>query len=140
MKCVKCKKEIPQESVYCMFCGCKQEKPPKKKTRSHKGTGSVSLVNGRYQARLTINGKRKSLGYYNTKAEALNAIRQADIERMSASRYDYTLEDLYNEWSQRHYETISHSAELSYKAAWKYMPHQRYKGKRYKDITFSRMY
>jgi integrase len=119
MKCVKCKKEIPPESVYCMFCGKKQTE--KKKTRSHKGTGSVSLVNGRYQARLTINGKRKSLGCYSTKAEALEAIKKADTDLLKSDKYNATVEDIYLAWSGVHYDTISDSAETSYRNAWKHM-------------------
>ena len=44
MLCIKCKQEIPDISVYCMFCGKKQvstSAAPVKKARNPNGTGTV---------------------------------------------------------------------------------------------------
>lgn len=45
MRCIKCNREIPEESVYCMFCGKKQEIVPKHRKRSN-GSGSIAKLQG----------------------------------------------------------------------------------------------
>lgn len=41
MICIRCGKEISDESVYCMFCGRKQTRAERKNTRSPNGTGTA---------------------------------------------------------------------------------------------------
>lgn len=47
MECIKCKKEIPAGSVFCCWCGKKQEAAPKKALKRANGTGTVYKLQGR---------------------------------------------------------------------------------------------
>lgn len=47
MQCVKCKKEIPEESVFCLYCGKKQSAEPRKAMKRANGMGSVYKLSGR---------------------------------------------------------------------------------------------
>ena len=41
MNCVKCKKAIPEDAIFCPYCGKKQQSEKKKKKKRATGTGSV---------------------------------------------------------------------------------------------------
>ncbi len=57
MKCRKCKKEIPDESKFCLHCGAKQNDPKRRK-------------DGLLEKSITLNGKRKT--FYAKTARELN--------------------------------------------------------------------
>ncbi|EEG29954.1 hypothetical protein CLOSTMETH_02493 [[Clostridium] methylpentosum DSM 5476] len=40
MDCKKCKKEIPEESTYCNFCGAPKRQKPKRQKRAETGRGA----------------------------------------------------------------------------------------------------
>ena len=56
MQCVKCKKELPEGAVYCLYCGKKQVSAVKRKRHAKRpaGTGSIYKLSGKrsrpYQA------------------------------------------------------------------------------------------
>ena len=55
--CIKCKQEIPDISVYCMFCGKKQvstSAAPVKKARNPNGTGTVFKRGRTWSARVRV--------------------------------------------------------------------------------------
>ena len=52
MNCKKCKKDIPNISLYCMFCGSPQKKNPKKKM--------YQRPDGLYEKAIIIDGKKKA--------------------------------------------------------------------------------
>lgn len=58
MLCIKCKKEIPANAVYCSFCGKKQatkEKGKREKSRGAQGAGSIrKRPDGYWEARYTV--------------------------------------------------------------------------------------
>jgi integrase len=93
------------------------------------GYGSVYKVSGNrrrpWAARVTTgwtpDGKlqRYLIGYYKTKAEALEALAAYNKNPIGEIR-DKTLGDLYSEWSDRYYnKDLSKSTVDSYKAAWR---------------------
>ena len=51
VRCKKCRKDIPDESVYCLFCGTKQVKEKKKALKRANGTGTVYKLRGRRKRR-----------------------------------------------------------------------------------------
>lgn len=61
--------------------------------------------------------KRECLGYFESAADAMNAL--SEWNRTRGSKVNYTLEDLYNEWKIKGYESISRSTADCYRAAWK---------------------
>lgn len=60
MKCKYCKRQIPDESIYCMFCGEKVIKSKKKKAEV-KVPKPRQLPSGSWFAQLTVNGERVSV-------------------------------------------------------------------------------
>lgn len=82
MLCTKCKQEIPDISVYCMFCGKKQVATARVTKKSHNpnGTGTVYKRGSTWTAQLRI--KRggvimsRTKGGFATKAEAINYLPQ----------------------------------------------------------------
>lgn len=121
MECKKCKKDIDEDSLFCKFCGFKVNSEHKKKKRSN-GLGTVYKVNGRrkpWNAYITQNKKRVFLGSFLTQTEANKAILTAQSFGVS-DKNNYTLETLYNEWSDVHFRNISESRQNTYKSAWKW--------------------
>lgn len=80
MICKLCRKEIPDGSIYCMFCGKKQNYAPKKHKNRGNGQGTVyQLPNGKWRATVTLgydeNKKRKTISRnFDKKTDAVNAL------------------------------------------------------------------
>ena len=123
MNCKKCKKEIPEEAVFCPWCGRKQVAEHRVSHRPH-GAGTVYKIAGRknkpWAAMLTVSKSRVFLGTFRTETEAKCAIESALVNGVS-SKNTYTLEALYEEWSEVHYRALSASGTQGYKTAWKYL-------------------
>lgn len=106
-------------------------KKEKKKRKNPNGFGSVYEVkDGRrrkpWVARITTgwtkNGKQKRqvIGYFETSAEALQALVLHQVNPVSP-KADVKLGELYEEWSESKYRRISKPTIDNYKAAWKYL-------------------
>lgn len=123
MLCKKCRKEIPDVSVYCMWCGRKQVQAERIKRRAN-GTGSVYKMSGArakpWRAVVTDGKKRVNVGCYATQTEALKAI-SAYEPKASSVRPDMTIREVYEAWGDVKRDTLSPSAWTTYEAAWKRM-------------------
>ena len=125
MLCVKCKKEIPDGSVFCNHCGKKQVRDQSRKRKRLHGTGSV-VKDSRNKSRPWIAhapssrfGKsRLYLGSFATYKEAQDAIDKY-IREGRPELYGATLETVYKLWSEAHYKQVSESAINLYSAMWK---------------------
>ncbi len=126
MICKKCRKTITDGSLYCNYCGKKQETAKRKVRRRASGTGAI-YKDARYANPYIVRmpstrygGGRKYLGSYPTMVAAQAALENAT--RVSANdRYNYTLEQLYQEWSALHYETLTPSGIQGYTTAYTYI-------------------
>ena len=127
--CVKCKKEIPEDSLFSQFCGKKQASTPgKKNKRRSNGSGTVYKQSGRrrkpWAAVATVyqNGIRSTtfLGCFATEKEASEAVAKLDLQNLP-TEYNATLEDVYNEWSRTHFDTVGASSVEGYETAWKHL-------------------
>lgn len=123
MVCKKCRKEIPDISVYCMFCGRKQVNAERIKRRAN-GTGSVYKMSGArakpWRAVASVNGKRVPIGCYTTQTDALKAL--AAYEPPTSSIHaDMTIREVYEAWGDVKRDTLSASAWTTYESAWKRM-------------------
>ena len=126
MICIKCSAEIPENSIYCNICGCKQEKPTRSTKKRGNGQGTVwKRPCGTWAAQVTLgyymqNGKRKrktAQKYgFQTKKEAvayINALFSAPEKSRTI-----TLSELW-ELFQRDLDALSASKRTAYRIAWK---------------------
>lgn len=127
MICIKCKKEIENDSIYCRFCGKKQISERKRSTRSRpNGTGSVYKRGKTWEACVVRgyivgeDGKRKAVrsvkGGFKTKKEAMEylpALRNAPTRKVP------TLQDLWEIYkASKKYQKLSDSRKEKYAIAW----------------------
>lgn len=124
MNCIKCKKEIPEGSLYCNHCGKKQTVTKAKYRKRAHGTGTISKDN-RYKKPYIAHapnsryGKnRVYIGSFATMREAQDAIEKY-IREGRPELYNATLGDIYQKWSGIHFKQVSDSAVSLYSAMWK---------------------
>lgn len=117
--CVKCKKEMPDRSTFCPWCGKKQAREPRKALKRANGMGSAYKLTAPRLRRPWVASKSKVvLGYYATKTDALTAL-EAVSKRDLTERYNMTFEDAYNAWSDEHFRSVGEKGEEAYKNAFK---------------------
>ena len=131
LTCIKCKKELPEGAVYCLYCGKKQVSAAKRKRHAKRpaGTGSIVKLKGArekaYCARLPAqyqDGKavRVIVGCYATYAEAEQALQEAN--KLPPLTGNYTLEDVFELFKKGNYfAALSPSGQDSHEKAWKYL-------------------
>lgn len=124
MNCKKCKKEIPDGSLYCNWCGKKQEKTKQKVHRRAKTTGSINF-DSRYAKpyiartpRTAGGGGYKYIGAFSTRAEAQTAL-DAYFSDIHPKLYNATVAQIYDRWSAVHFEGLTDSGIQGYRAAYK---------------------
>lgn len=125
MLCKKCDKEIPDDALFCSYCGKKQARtaaPPKKRNRRVSGTGGICKLSGKrrkpYEVKVFIGRQYKSMGTFATESEAALFLQNLDIENLS-NRTNWTLKQFYDIWTEsKHYNKLSKSAVQAYSAAW----------------------
>lgn len=124
MRCIKCRKEIPEGSLYCNHCGKKQTAT---RARTHKrshGTGTISR-DKRYKKQWIAHAPASSytnnrvyLGCYETRQEAQEAIDEY-IRNGRPDLYNASLLEVYKLWSGIHFQRVSQSAVNLYTSMWK---------------------
>lgn len=117
MECIKCKKEIPAGSVFCCWCGKKQEAAPKKALKRANGTGTVYKLQGR-RTRPWVAAKGKTIiGYFGKKTAALEAL--ARLQGRSVDEvYNWTFTEVYEAWKDEHFREIGVKGTESYERAY----------------------
>ena len=119
MLCPKCRREIPEDSNICCYCGRVIHRLDPRPKKRPNGSGSVYKLTDKRRKRPWVVAKRgKILGYYATKSAATEALDRL-AGRPVGDAIDLTLSEIYTLWSAEHYPRIGDDAKLSYETAWK---------------------
>ena len=118
MICNKCKKDIPDGSIYCMYCGRKQTIAPRKQSRRPRGTGSVVKYGGGRRKPWIARYDGIMVGSFETKAEAVSALQKV-VDNPISEYYNYTVADLYALWSKDHFKDLTPKGIEQYESAYK---------------------
>lgn len=131
MECRKCKKEIMEGSLFCNFCGAKQE-ATKRKTGGRKrgnGEGTVYPRGETWTARIIVgwwlddegnaHPHLRTKGGFKTKKEALDAI--ATMKKTESDKLaSITFQGLYERWKADHESKVGESTMAGYTASFKH--------------------
>lgn len=116
MNCVKCKKTIPEDAIFCPYCGKKQQSEKKKKKKRANGTGSVIRKPGNRSKPWEAQKSGVYIGAYATKYEAEQALlRLADLP--ASETLNLTFKQVYEKWLPVHSRTLTESGIAGYKFA-----------------------
>lgn len=136
MVCLFCKKEIPDGSAFCNFCGRKQEREYHRKAN---GTGTVYKRGSTYTAkhRTYRNGFliQNTKGGFKTKKAAYDWLADNPAIRTVSKRS--TIGELYADWSAMHYDKISSKKAQAYAAAWRCC--ERIKAYTWDEVTLAQL-
>lgn len=143
MKCCKCRKEIPDESKFCLKCGAKQNLLQSRHTRGN-GQGTAIKRGSTWTAIWTIevypdtkerkiHQKRRWKGGFKTKTAAL-AYAANPIQEEKESP---TLRTYYTGWEKSDMCDLSRSKQTAFKIAWSKM--NELAGKRMDELTINQI-
>lgn len=126
MLCTKCKQEIPDISVYCMFCGKKQVATARVAKKSHNpnGTGTVFKRGRTWSARVRVkrNGvivSERTKGGFATRADAMNYLPQLRQQEHGGAK-SYTVSQMFDLVKQsRKWQEITPDKRSHYLTAYK---------------------
>lgn len=116
MECVKCKKSIQEDALYCQYCGKKQTVTQRKTRKRANGMGSVYKLPGRRSKPWTAVRSGVYLGYYETKTAALQELERTARKNIT-ERYNMTFAEVYEEWKAEHFREVGVSGQTSYMSA-----------------------
>lgn len=115
MLCKSCKREIPDPSIYCMFCGEKVLKERRKRGEVRTPTAK-QLPSGAWFCRVRVGGQDVPITR-DTKEEAVAEAMavKAGIKSPEKARANITLEQAYKKYIESRSGVISPSTEAEYK-------------------------
>jgi integrase len=105
MICVKCKKEIPENSAFCNHCGKSQDKTRKHRKRAN-GTGNISKLSGNRSKPWLARKNGVAIGTYATRTEAQKALERI-TDTSITDKYNMTLKQVYERWKAEHSREIA---------------------------------
>ena len=124
--CKRCGSNLPENALYCPFCGRGINIPPTPKKRGNgqgtaikRGKTWTAIANvATYWEDGRLKRKRVSKGGFKTKKEALEFI--PTLMKGGLIQSDLTMIELYRMWHDQHENDVSKSTMDCYRAAWKF--------------------
>ena len=128
MLCKKCQREIPDGSIYCNWCGIKQIRETRGKSRAN-GEGSVFQRSGSKTWTAEVAFYRDGLRYtatkrgLKTKREALELLPQLRQQALEGKQRasDVTLQQLWEQLEKDWLPGLSKDKASHYRTAWKHL-------------------
>lgn len=123
MQCMRCRRVIPDDAVFCCYCGVRMEGAPavqRRRRRRPRGTGSV-WKDARNKSRpfVAVAADGTRIGTFATSGEAVKALDDVNASKISPERQTYTLADVYDRWSALHFPKITFKAQQTYANAFR---------------------
>ena len=116
-QCVKWKKEIPDGSLFCCWCGRRQQDTQKKSLKRANGTGTVYKLQGRRKRPWVAAKSGVIVGYYDKKTSALEALARLQGRSLDEI-YNWTFKEVYEAWKDEHFRDIGAKGTESYERAY----------------------
>ena len=101
MKCKRCKKNIPDDSKFCSYCGVAVEK-------QH----LTRRADGRYAKTIMVNGKRKT--FYGKNEKEINK-KMIEYNKMEEQKKILPFNTVVDEWEKETYQYIAYNTEKGYR-------------------------
>lgn len=119
MECVKCKKGIPEDALFCPYCGKKQIPEPRKWKKRANGMGTVVKKQGNRSKPWEAQKAGVYIGCYATRYEAEQALLSIPDARI-VETLNMTFRQVYDKWLPEHSRKIGEHGLESYKNAYKH--------------------
>ena len=117
MKCIKCNTVLPEGAIYCHMCGKKQVQEKRKTLKRANGMGTVYKLSGRRKRPWLAAKNKVIIGYYEKKTDALEALEHIAGTPLT-ERYNMTFAQVFQEWKEDHYKSLTKSGINSYNIAY----------------------
>ena len=117
MECVKCRKPLHDDYIFCPYCGKKQISERKHRKRAN-GTGNICKLSGNRSKPWMARKNDICIGTFATRGEAQKALeRLTDVN--VTDKYNLTFKQVYERWYAEHSRKISEKTLKDYAWAFK---------------------
>lgn len=115
MECIKCKKPLQEDFIWCPYCGKKQTAERKHKKRAN-NTGTVYKREGNLERPWIAKKNNIYIGAYKTRTEAQKALDRLTDTTVN-EKYNMTFLQVYEAWKPIHERKVSASQMSCYTMA-----------------------
>jgi integrase len=120
MDCIKCKKPLQDDFLWCPYCGKKQVVEKKHRKRAN-NTGTIYKREGNLERPWIAKKNNMYIGSYKTRTEAQKALeRITDVD--VTEKYNMTFAQVYERWKAEHSREISDKLMKNYQLAYSQCP------------------
>lgn len=122
MLCIRCHRELPDDALYCPYCGKRQNAAPRrekaKRARRAPGTGNIHKLPGKREKPYAARMGQYVIGTYATEGEAVVALADFVARGKPLESGTATFAQIYEAWQTVHFEGIAAKTEQGYKDAY----------------------